>query len=96
MLVENLDRSIRGGSRGAAPAALPAGWLHLAAPLAIGSALFSVVFLIISVLALRRARAQDIPETVRALAHLFPFHRAAASLMPSESAADGDERDPVR
>jgi len=53
------------------PAPAPGLWRVLAQCATAGSVLFFTVFLVISLVALFRTRAQDIPETVRALAQLL-------------------------
>lgn len=60
--------------------AAPDLWGWLAQCTEVASALFLTVFLVISLVALHRARAQDVPETIRALAQLLhPRARTTSS-----------------
>jgi hypothetical protein len=81
----------RGAFEAAAPSRLLVEWSRDVERLAgLGSALFLLVFLVIGLVALRRARAQDIPETVRALAQLL-YPRTANGTTPH--GVDGDRPD---
>lgn len=79
MPLKNLDAPPSGVDRLASAAP----WIL---PVAIGTALFTIAFLIISIVALCRARVQDIPDTVRALAQLLPF-RSPRTIADDEHAA---------
>lgn len=93
MIVESLAASTVGADgHAASPLTWAAIWQRTTLSIAMGASAFVLAFLVIGVVALVRARVQDIPETVRALAQLLPFGHPAAP--PSDSS--NDECDPIQ